>query len=145
MIDPQLPSTLPPPRSRRRDAAPPSRSSAWVLVLAAGLVRRLAPFDYGTRDADSRLYAEMAARMSVAPAAEWIAPDFPPGWYMTGLYREHPVGLFVPAALLARLGYPAEQAAYAVNAVYQVLTIVLDPAAGARPWSRASRPGPWAG
>ena len=49
---------------------------------------------------------------SVAPAAEWIAPDFPPGWFMTGPYREHPVGLFVPAALLARVGYPADQAAY---------------------------------
>jgi 4-amino-4-deoxy-L-arabinose transferase-like glycosyltransferase len=44
---------------------------------------------------------------------------------MEGLYREHPVGLFVPAALLARLGFPAEQAAYAMNAAYQVLTVVL--------------------
>jgi hypothetical protein len=97
---------------------------AWVLALAAGWAALVA-LDYGARDADSRLYAEIAARMSVAPASEWIAPDFPPGWYMRGLYREHPVGLFVPAALLARAGYPAEQAAYAVNAVYQVLTIVL--------------------
>jgi 4-amino-4-deoxy-L-arabinose transferase-like glycosyltransferase len=63
--------------------------------------------------------------MSEAPAAGWIAPDFPPGWFMTGPFREHPVGLFVPAAALARLGYPPLQAAYALNALYQVLTIVL--------------------
>jgi hypothetical protein len=97
---------------------------AWVLALAAGWAALVA-LDYGARDADSRLYAEIAARMSVAPASKWIAPDFPPGWYVHGHYREHPVGLFVPAALLARVGYPAEQAAYGVNAVYQVLTIVL--------------------
>jgi hypothetical protein len=97
---------------------------AWVLALAVGLAA-LAALGYGSRDADSRLYAEMAARMSAAPAAGWIAPEFPPGWYMSGLFREHPAGLFVPAAALARLGYPGPQAAYALNAVYQVLTIVL--------------------
>jgi hypothetical protein len=97
---------------------------AWVLVLAAGWVA-LAALGYRTRDADSRLYAEIVVRMSQAPAAGWIAPDFPPGWYMSGPFREHPVGLFVPAAGLARLGYPALQAGYALNALYQVLTIVL--------------------
>jgi len=95
-----------------------------VLALAAGVVA-LAALGYRARDADSRLYAEMAALMSEAPAAGWIAPEFPPGWYMSGLFREHPAGLFAPAAALARLGYPAPQAAYAMNAVYQVLTIVL--------------------
>lgn len=97
---------------------------AWVLVLAAAWIA-LATLGYRTRDADSRLYAEMAARMSEAPAASWIAPAFPPGWYMSGPFREHPVGLLVPPAALARLGYPAPQAAYALNALYQVLTIIL--------------------
>jgi len=97
---------------------------AWVLVLAVGVVA-LAALGYRARDADSRLYAEISARMSEAPAAGWIAPDFPPGWYMSGRFREHPVGLFVPAAALARLGYPPLQAGYALNALYQVLTIVL--------------------
>jgi hypothetical protein len=50
---------------------------------------------------------------------------------MTGRFREHPVGLFVPAALLAKLGYPAEQAAYAMNALYQAGTLVLLPALAA--------------
>jgi 4-amino-4-deoxy-L-arabinose transferase-like glycosyltransferase len=97
---------------------------AWVLALAAG-VAALAALGYRARDADSRLYAEMVARISEAPAAGWIAPEFPPGWYMSGPFREHPAGLFVPAAALASLGYPPPQAAYALNALYQVLTIVL--------------------
>jgi hypothetical protein len=97
---------------------------AWTLVLSGGWAA-LAALGYHTRDADSRLYAEMAARMSEGPAAGWIAPDFPAGWFMTGPFREHPVGLLVPAAALARLGYRAPQAAYALNTLYQVFTIVL--------------------
>jgi hypothetical protein len=99
-------------------------AAPWALALAgAGLA--LALTGYRARDADSRLYAQIAADMSRAPAAGWIAPEFPPGWFMSGRFREHPVGLFLPAALLARLGYPAPQAAYALNAVYQVLSLVL--------------------
>ncbi len=97
---------------------------AWCAVLAAAFFA-LAASGYRARDPDSRLYAEISARMSRAPLSAWIAPEFPPGWFMTGPFREHPAGLFVPAAALARLGYPAEQAAYAMNAVYQVLGIVL--------------------
>lgn len=98
--------------------------SWWAAALAAGWTA-LAAIDYRARDADSRLYAEISERMAAAPAPGWIAPDFPPGWYMSGLFREHPAGLFVPAAALAAAGYPAPQAAYAMNAVYQVLSIVV--------------------
>jgi 4-amino-4-deoxy-L-arabinose transferase-like glycosyltransferase len=97
---------------------------AWVVVLAAAWAA-LAGADYRARDADSRLYAEISARMAAEPAAGWIAPEFPPGWYMSGPFREHPAGYFWPAAALARLGYPPPQAAYALNALYQVLSIVL--------------------
>ena len=96
---------------------------SWALVLAAGWAT-LAAVGYRARDPDSRLYAEISARMAAAPAKGWIAPEFPPGWYLSGLFREHPVGLFVPAAVLGALGYPAAQAAYAMNALYQVLAIV---------------------
>jgi 4-amino-4-deoxy-L-arabinose transferase-like glycosyltransferase len=102
------------------------QSVAWLAALAAAWLA-LAILGHRTRDPDSRLYAEMAARMAEAPAAGWIAPDFPPGWYMSGRFREHPVGLLVPAALLARIGYPPEQAAYALNALYQCATLVLVP------------------
>lgn len=96
---------------------------AWAGVLAAGWTL-LAALGYRGRDADSRLHAEIAAAMAQAPARSWIAPDFPPGWFMSGRFREHPAGLFVPAAALAALGFPALQAAYAMNAVYQALGIV---------------------
>ena len=97
---------------------------AWAAALVAVAVA-LPLLHYRTRDPDSVLYAEMAARMSAQPIARWVAPEWPPRWYMQGLYREHPAGIFAPPALLARLGYPPEQAAYAVNAAYQVLTLVL--------------------
>lgn len=97
---------------------------AWVLALAAGWAA-LAATGYRARDPDSRLYAEIAARQADAPLASWIAPEFPPGWFMSGPFREHPAGLFAPAAAFAALGYPAGQAAYAANALYQVLGIVL--------------------
>jgi 4-amino-4-deoxy-L-arabinose transferase-like glycosyltransferase len=103
---------------------------AWCAALAASWLA-FAVLGYGSRDPDSRLYAEIAARMADASPAGWIAPEFPPGWFMSGLFREHPAGLFWPAALLARLGYPAGQAAYATNAVYQVATLVLLPALAA--------------
>jgi 4-amino-4-deoxy-L-arabinose transferase-like glycosyltransferase len=101
-----------------------SGTLAWALLCAAGWAA-LAATGYRARDPDSRLYAEIAARQAEAPLASWIAPEFPPGWYMSGLFREHPAGLFAPAAALGALGYPAAQAAYAMNAVYQVLGIVL--------------------
>jgi len=103
---------------------------AWVVALALGWWA-IAALDLGSRDADSRLYAQIAAELSGRPAAEWIAPLFPPGWFMSGPFREHPAGLFAPAALLARLGYPAGRAAYATNALYQVLTLALLPALAA--------------
>jgi len=99
---------------------------AWAAaLLLAGLV--LARLEYRTRDPDSVLYSQIAARLSHEPVGRWIAPDWPPGWYMRGRYREHPVGIFLPPAVLARLGYPAAQAAYVVGALYQVLVILLIP------------------
>ena len=108
-----------------RDLHPERRGPllAWAVVLAAGATA-LGALGYQARDADSRLYADISARMSAGGLAEWIAPDFPPGWYMAGPYREHPAGLFWPAALLARIGYPAGQAAYAVNMLYQAVSLV---------------------
>jgi 4-amino-4-deoxy-L-arabinose transferase-like glycosyltransferase len=104
----------------------PSRieALAWLgaLVLSAAA---LAALGYRARDADSRLYSEIAARMSTEPPSQWIAPTFPPGWYMRGRFREHPVGVHLLPALLARAGYPALQASLAVNGLYVALSLVL--------------------
>jgi len=104
----------------------PSRREAlaWaaaLVVVAATLALR----DYRARDADSVLYARIANILARRPVAQWIAPAWPPRCYGAGLFQEHPAGLFWPAAALARLGYPGLQAAYAMNALYQVLSLLL--------------------
>ncbi len=99
-------------------------SVAWLAVLGLGAMA-LAALGYQARDADSRLYSELAARMAAEPLPHWIAPRFPPGWFMSGLFREHPVGIHLLPALLARLGYPALQASLAVNGLYVALSLVL--------------------
>ena len=96
----------------------------WALALATTWLV-LGAMHYSTRDADSRLYSEIAARMSSTPVSRWIAPDFPPGWFMSGAFREHPAGFFILPALLARMGYPAEQAGYAIGAFYVAGAILL--------------------
>src|SRR6185436_2236794 len=92
---------------------------AWlaVLVVAAML---LALAGYRSRDPDSTVYAEISARLSVMPFGRWIAPDWGGSWGFSGPFREHPIGIFVLPALLARAGYPAEQAAFAVGAVFSM-------------------------
>jgi 4-amino-4-deoxy-L-arabinose transferase-like glycosyltransferase len=101
-------------------------AAAWAATLCV-VALALAARGYHTRDPDSVLYARISAALSRQPVETWIAPDWPPDAYARGRFREHPVGLFVPAALVGRLGYPAEQAAYLVNAGYQVLALLLVP------------------
>jgi 4-amino-4-deoxy-L-arabinose transferase-like glycosyltransferase len=99
-------------------------AAAWIAALVVVAVV-LPSLSYGTRDADSRLYAEIAARMSEEPAARWIAPVWPPGWYGSGYFREHPCGTFLAPAVLGAAGYPAAQAAYLANALWQIGSLLL--------------------
>jgi len=114
----------------KREAAGPlgrmpgGECAAWLIALAV-VVALLGYGRYESRDPDSALYADISADLAASPMARWIAPEWNGHWDLQGLYREHPVGVFVPPALLARLGYPARQAAYAVNALYEVLTLLL--------------------
>ena len=115
-----------------------------MVVLVAAFVL-LALTGYTSRDPDSTVYAGIAARMSSEPLMRWIAPAWWGAWGNEGLFREHPVGIFVLPAALARLGYPPVQAAYAVNAAFQVLTLVLVSAVAAAVASRReSRALAWA-
>ena len=96
----------------------------WLTVLlGVGVILPLVGFESG--DPDSALYAAIAADLSTRPVGQWLAPEWWGHWDIEGLFREHPVGIFLPSAVLASIGYPALQAAYIVNAVYQVLTLIF--------------------
>jgi hypothetical protein len=97
---------------------------AWLAVLLVAVVL-LAATGFQSRDPDSALHAHIAARLAELPAWRWIAPEWWGGMGSEGPYREHPAGIFLLPALVGALGYPALQAAYAVNAAYQVLTLVV--------------------
>lgn len=97
---------------------------AWLAALVAIAVL-LAASRYESRDPDSSLHTAIAADLAREPCAQWIAPTWNGHWGLQGPYREHPAGIFILPALVARLGYPAPQAAQAVNAVYQLLTLLV--------------------
>ncbi len=98
--------------------------AAWVIAWLA-CVSILAALHYTSGDPDSRLYAGISAHLVTEPMERWIAPEWWGYWGLVGPYHEHPVGMFVVPALAGRWGYPPEQAAYAINALYQVLSFAL--------------------
>jgi len=97
---------------------------AWTGAVVVSVVL-VALTQYTTRDPDSRLYASISARLSQQPINRWIAPEWWGLWNHDALYCEHPVGIFLAPAALARAGFPAEQAAYAVNVLYQAASLAL--------------------
>jgi hypothetical protein len=109
-----------PARSSRLFVEPLAWAAAWAITALL-----IAAVHYTSGDPDSRLYAGLSARLVTEPITWWIAPEWWGFWNITGPYYEHPVGMFVVPALLGRAGYPAAQAAYAINALYQVLSFVL--------------------
>jgi hypothetical protein len=113
--DPALYSSV---RDRTRAVA------AWLLAGLASAAL-IAAVQYGSGDPDSKLYAGISAHIARQPLQHWIAPEWWGFWGLHGPYQEHPVGMFVIPALLARLGYPPEQAAYAVNGFFQILSCAL--------------------
>jgi hypothetical protein len=79
---------------------------AWALLAATG---------FTSRDPDSAFYATMAARLANGPLSGIIAPEWGGLWNGTGLWQEHPVGIYLAPIVLAWVGYPDAQAAYAVG------------------------------
>ncbi len=102
----------------------PSTAIAWSAALAV-CFSMLAAAHYSNRDPDSALHVALSVKLAEQPLERWIAPEWWDNWHRRGLYREHPAGILWPAAALARLGYPPKQAAYAVNVIYQILTLVV--------------------
>ncbi len=95
----------------------------WIIVLVAAAVV-LAARGYRTRDADSRAYLAIAARLADEPPSRWIAPQWWGAWGGQGLFREHPAGTFIPPALLARAGYPSEQSLFVVTLAAQIVAML---------------------
>jgi 4-amino-4-deoxy-L-arabinose transferase-like glycosyltransferase len=97
---------------------------AWTVVAALATLL-LALSGFASRDPDSTVYAGISARLATLPVRSWLAPEWWGFWGLEGPFREHPIGIFVVPALVARLGYPAEQAAYAVGAVCSIVAVLL--------------------
>ena len=102
----------------------PAAALAWALAWAV-TAALIAAVQFTSRDPDSQLYAGISARLVQEPVSQWIAPQWWGFWNTQGPYCEHPVGMFVVPAVLGRLGYPKLQAAYAVNALYQIISFSL--------------------
>ena len=88
--------------------------TAFFFVAAAILVAG----GFSSTDPDSALYAGIADRLAQEPVRRWIAPEwwgFWPDAHMTGLFREHPAGVFLMSAALTLVGVPAAQGAYVIG------------------------------
>jgi hypothetical protein len=100
------------------------RALAWGSVLGIAAIL-LALTGYTSRDPDSTIYSQMSDRMAAAPIRDWIAPEWGGAWGLTGRFREHPIGIFILPALLARTGYPGDQAALAIGAAFSIASLLL--------------------
>jgi hypothetical protein len=98
----------------------------WLVAVAAA-AGLLVSSDYRSRDPDSALYAKLSGDLAGQPPSRWIAPEWGGAWNHQGLFREHPVGILLPSVLLIQTGFPSDQAAYAVNMLYQVAVVLLIP------------------
>ena len=102
------------------------QAALWAAAIAAA-ASLLVAAGYHSRDPDSALYAKLSASLAEQPPSRWIAPEWGGEWDHEGLFREHPVGILIPPAILIRAGFPPEQAAYVINMLYQAIAIVLIP------------------
>jgi 4-amino-4-deoxy-L-arabinose transferase-like glycosyltransferase len=82
----------------------------YVLVSMLLVVTRFA-----SDDPDSALYANLSAKLAQGPITNWIAPQWWGYWDGTGLFREHPAGVFLLPTALTLAGLPAVQASYVVG------------------------------
>ena len=88
----------------------------------------LAASHFTSSDGDSGLHAGISSKLADTPASRWLAPEWWGLWPeagLTGLYLEHPVGVFLLPAVLQRLGLPAEQGAYVVGIAAGIISLLL--------------------
>jgi hypothetical protein len=97
---------------------------AWGTVLAISAIL-LVIVNVRAADSDSGLHIGFVERLNTLPVSRWIAPEWWGLWGFEGLYREHPIGILIPPLILSKLGFPASQAPFLANAIYQVLSLVI--------------------
>ncbi len=102
----------------------PAEARAWA-VCFTGVAGLLILTGFTSADPDSALHAALSARLAEGPASRWIAPEWWGEWNSTGLYREHPIGVFLLPVILGWLGLPTVQAAYVVGVGASVVALLL--------------------
>jgi 4-amino-4-deoxy-L-arabinose transferase-like glycosyltransferase len=106
---------------------PARESLAWILCFLA-VATLIVVTGFTSTDSDSALYAGLADRLSQEPIERWLAPEWWGFWAhvnMSGLFREHPAGVLLVPAALARLGIPGVQAAYVVGVAAGLGSLLL--------------------
>jgi 4-amino-4-deoxy-L-arabinose transferase-like glycosyltransferase len=108
---------------------PTSRREAivWTAAFLIG-TSAIVLSGFTSGDPDSDLYASISDRLSQEPVARWVAPEwwgFWPEANMTGLFREHPAGVFWLPAALGRLGMPPRQGAYVAGVAAGLASLLL--------------------
>ena len=98
--------------------------AAWVAALLV-VWALLAATGFTSRDPDSAFYAVMSARLANGPLTGIIAPEWGGLWNGTGLWQEHPIGIYLAPIALAWIGYPASQAAYAIGIATALACLLL--------------------
>jgi len=105
----------------------PREGVLWAVAFIA-VAALIVATHFSSTDPDSQLYASISARLSEEPVSHWIAPewwDFWPETHMTGLFREHPAGVFLVPVAISRLGIPGEQAAYIAGVGAGLVSLLL--------------------
>ena len=80
---------------------------------------------FASDDPDSALYANLSAKLAQGPITNWIAPQWWGYWDGTGLFREHPAGVFLLPTALTLFGLPAVQASYVVGIGAGLVSLLL--------------------
>jgi 4-amino-4-deoxy-L-arabinose transferase-like glycosyltransferase len=106
----------------------PARESLAWLVCFLSVATLIVVTGFTSSDPDSALYAGLADRLSQEPIERWLAPEWWGFWthvHMSGLFREHPAGVLLLPAALARVGVPAVQGAYVVGVAAGLVSLLL--------------------
>lgn len=94
-------------------------SAVYFLLAVIAVV-----FPYEYRDSDSLAYQHIARHLASRPLEEWIRPEWWGHGGNTGLFRDHPPGIFLLPAAWIRLGVPARSAPLVANFLYMLLLLL---------------------